>query len=128
MPEKLRKDPGQFVCPWKPFSLVTILTSALLLGGGYLTAQGAETWGVVTYVLICGTVGLMFTLAATAWGATISLTESARCGAWFVIFPPYVFYYAATRWKWMSQPSVLFLCGIGLAIGAILAGNQLLAP
>lgn len=122
-----RSDPKQYVCPWKPFSLATILSSAALLGGGYLTAQGGGLSWTIAYILICTTVGLMFTLAATAWGAVISLTESPTCGFLFVIFPPYMFYYGLTRWRWMSQPSVLFLCGVGLMIVSILTGRQLLA-
>jgi hypothetical protein len=127
LPPRPKSDPEQFVCPWKPFSLVTVVTSAGVVGGGYLAAHvGGMSW-IIAYVLICVTLGLMFTLAGTAWGAAIALTESPRCGIWFVIFPPYMFYYAATRWRWMSQPAVLFLCGMGLAVGAILGGKHLLA-
>lgn len=122
-----RKDPGQYVCPWRPFSLVTITASAGLLGSGYLLAQGGGLAGAMAYILVCTTAGLIFTLAATAWGAAISLTESPTCGVLFVILPPYSLYYGVTRWRWMSQPSILFLCGIGLAIGSIVAGRQLLA-
>ena len=122
-----RRDPGRYVCPWKPLSPATILTSALLLGGGYLMVQRGGLWGAIAYILICTSVGLMFILAATAWGALISLTESPTCGFLYVIFPPYMFYYGITRWRWMSQPSIVFLCGMGLAIGSILAGRQLLA-
>jgi hypothetical protein len=107
-------------------SLVTVAGSLALLAGGYLAARQLSTpWGLV-YVLTCVIVGLMLTLAATAWGVTIALAESPQCGTWFVLFPPYVLYYAATRWRWMAQPSILFLCGIGLAVGAILAGTPLL--
>lgn len=120
------RDPGQYVCRWTPLSLVTVAGSLALLAGGYLAARQLSTpWGLV-YVLTCVIVGLMLTLAATAWGVTIALAESPQCGTWFVLFPPYVLYYAATRWRWMAQPSILFLCGIGLAVGAILAGTPLL--
>jgi hypothetical protein len=122
-----RKDPGQFVCRWKPLSPTIVLFSLLLVGGGYWAARPAGINGAIAYVLVCTCLGIMLTLAAMAWGATISLTESPKCGAWFVIFPPYMFYYAATRWRWMAQPTILFLCGLGLAFGGIFAGNQLLA-
>ncbi len=72
-------------------------------------------------------VGLLFTLVAMAWGALISLTESPQCGLLFIVFPPYLFYYSITRWRWMSQPMVLFLCGLGLMAGAIVTGQWLLA-
>ncbi len=121
------RDPGRYVCPWKPFSGVTIAGSALLLATGFVLAQRGGLFWVITYVLFMTTVGLMFTLAATAWGAMISLTESPQCGALFVLFPPYMAYYGVTRWRWMAQPSILFLCGLGLIIGAILTGQHLLA-
>lgn len=121
------RDPGRYVCPWKPFSGVMIAGSALLLGAGFLLAQrGGLSW-VVAYILFTTTIGLMFTLAATAWGAMISLTESPQCGALFLLFPPYMAYYGITRWRWMAQPSILFLCGLGLVIGSILTGWHLLA-
>ncbi len=123
---KQRTDPGRYVCPWKPLSFVAIAGSLALLGGGYALAQGRGAEFATAYLLICVTAGLMLTLAGTAWGSTIALTESAKCGTLFVMFPPYMFYYAATRWRWMSQPSVLFLCGIGLAAASLLTGKHLL--
>lgn len=80
----------------------------------------------MAYLLVCVTLGLIMTLAATAWGSMIALTESARAGALFIVFPPYMFFYAATRWRWMAQPAVLFVCGITLAIVSIFAAKELL--
>lgn len=120
-----RNDPGQYVCRWRPFSLATIAGSIVVCGGGYWLAKGRiET--VMAYLMVCVTLGLIMTLAATAWGGVIALAESARTGALFIVFPPYMFFYAATRWRWMAQPSVLFVCGIALAIVSIFAAAQLL--
>lgn len=120
-----RIDPGHYVCRWRPLSLVTIISSALLCGGGYWLAIGRME-AVMAYLVINVSVGLIMTLAATAWGAVIALTESARAGSLFIVFPPYMFYYAATRWRWMAQPSILFVCGISLALTAIFAAARLL--
>lgn len=120
-----RKDPGQFVCRWRPFSLVTILGSAVVCGGGYWLAKG-RLEAVMAYLVVCVTVGLIMTLAAMAWASMIALTESARAGALFIVFPPYMVYYATTRWRWMAQPTVLFVCGIAVAIVSIFAAAELL--
>lgn len=119
------QDPGKYVCRWRPFSLATIVGSALVCGGGYWLATG-RLEAVMAYLLVCVTLGLIMTLAATAWGSMIALTESARAGTLFIVFPPYMFYYAATRWRWMAQPAVLFVCGIMLAIVSIFAAKELL--
>ena len=105
---------------------VTLGLSAVILVGGYLLVQHRDVWWIAAYVLLCSLSGLSLTLLATAWGAVISLTESPRCGAWFVVFPPYMFYYAATRWRWMAQPSSIFLTGAVLIAGGLLAGQHLL--
>ena len=78
LPPRPKNDPEQFVCPWKPFSVVTVVTSAGMVGGGYLTAQNGGMPWIIAYVLICVTLGLMFTLAGTAWGAAIALAEMKR--------------------------------------------------
>lgn len=119
----LRRDPGQFVCPWRPFSWMTILGSVLLWGGGYWLAQ-SRMEAVIAYLLVGVSVGLIMTLAATAWGGVIALTESPRAGTLFIVFPPYMFYYAATRWRWMAQPTVLFVNGIALTLATIAAAAQ----
>lgn len=125
-PPPKRRDPGQYVCSWRPLSPVATAASLVLSGGGYWWAQGRGIEWATAYILVCVTVGLMLTLAGTAWGSMIALTESGTCGTLFVMFPPYMFYYAATRWRWMSQPTILFVCGLGLAIASMLLGSRLL--
>jgi|GEM_PF-3822595 len=125
-PTLLPADPGRYVCSFRALTAVTTFATLVLLGGGYALVRGRDTNWIFGYVLFCVIIGLMQTLAATAWGAAIAMTESGRCGSLFVLFPPYMFYYAATRWRWMAQPSILFLSGLGLALGGLYAGVRLL--
>jgi hypothetical protein len=75
---------------------------------------------------IVGTLaGVVLTLLATAWGVAIVFADDTRSGLWFVIFPPYMVVYAMRRWRWMAQPSVMFLCGLALALGSLIAVQRL---
>lgn len=119
-------DPGQYVSKIPGLSWAILCVSLVPLAAGYVLASGRDLEGILAYMLVCTILGVMETLAATAWGAMIAATESGRAGSLFVVFPPYMFYYAATRWRWMAQPSILFLSGLGLAFGGIFAGRHLL--
>lgn len=70
--------------------------------------------------------GIVLTLLATAWGAAVAFADDVRRGIWFAICPPFVVYFAVVRWRWMAQPAVLFLCGLGLSLAAIYGGLGLL--
>lgn len=115
-------DPGRYVVPWKPFSWVTVLISMLISGGNYGLAQSDNPYAVIASLMIGTLLGLSFTLAATAWGTVICLIENPVKGLAFMVFPPYMVYYAITRWRWMSQPSVLFVCGFGVMAVALFVG------
>lgn len=119
-------DPGQYVCTIPALSWMIVVASLAPLAGGYLLVAGRDLEWILGYTVVCAIIGIMETLAATAWGAMIAMTESGRAGSLFVVLPPYMIYYAATRWRWMAQPSVLFLSGLGLAFGGIFAGRHLL--
>jgi hypothetical protein len=123
-PSVRRPDPGQYVLrsPW--YYPVLLGGAGLLYGLLVVFAQGVA--GILSLAIIGTLAGVVLTLVAMAWGVAIVFAEDTRKGLWFVIFPPYMAVYAALRWKWMAQPSVMFLCGLALA-GASLWTTQRLA-
>lgn len=115
-----KQRPEDYVWPrWWFHPLVMGTTLALLAGIAVLarTSLMAGTIGALAGALV----GLTATLIAHAWGVAIVFADSARRGFWFAVFPPYMVYYAVVRWQWMAQPTVLFLCGLVLAFGALFA-------
>lgn len=106
--------------------LVMGATLALLSGIAALARVSlmAGTIGALVGALV----GLTATLIAHAWGVAIVFADSSRRGFWFAVFPPYMVYYAVVRWQWMAQPTVLFLCGLVLAFGAVFAVRAVAPP
>jgi lysylphosphatidylglycerol synthetase-like protein (DUF2156 family) len=100
--------------PW--FVPVTLLGTAVLAAAMIVVVQ-RPPWGLLIGILGGSLIGLLMTLAAMAWAVAIVFADNARSGLWFVLFPPYMMVYAVRRWEWMAQPTVLFLCGVILAIG-----------
>ncbi len=108
-------DPGKMVVHGRWFYPVTLLVPIIVYGTGYALA-GRSTTGLLLFAVIGSLIGLMMTMIAMAWGSAIAFTDGTRAGLLFTIFPPYMPYFAATRWRWMAQPSVLFLAGLMLAV------------
>lgn len=110
--------------PW--FHGAVIGGTLVLFGLLYLLAF--PPWGAVVLAIVGSLLGLALTLISMAWGTAIAFTEGAWPGTWFVMFPPYMAWYAARRWRWMAQPTTVFLCGIGLATASLWVSLLLLQP
>ena len=119
-------DPGAMVVQGRWFYPVTLLVPVLVFVVGYAFARQSTT-GMLLFAVIGAMFGLVMTMIAMAWGSAIAFTDGTRAGLLFTIFPPYMPYFAATRWRWMAQPSVLFLTGLALAV-ATLWTVKLMAP
>ncbi len=113
-----RSSPEDYVWPrWWFIPLTLVITAALL---AILLAAGRISPLVGVLMALLGALGgLTATLIAHAWAMAIVFAESSRKGVWFAAFPPYMVYYAIVRWRWMAQPTVLFLCGLILAFGTM---------
>lgn len=108
------------------FYPVTLLTPVAVFALGYgLVTDSPLT--LLAFGLVGSMSGVVMTMIAMAWGVAIAFTDSTRAGLCFALFPPYVPYFAATRWRWMAQPTALFLAGLALAI-ATLWTVKLLTP
>ena len=118
-------DPGQYVLrsPW--FYPSVIGGTAGLFAALYSAAHGIA--GLLAFAIVGTLAGVVLTMIAMAWAVAIVFADDTRRGLWFVIFPPYMPVYAVLRWKWMAQPSVLFLCGLTLAIASLWTTQQLAA-
>lgn len=114
--------PAQYVLhqPW--YYPGVIGGSALLFG--LLFACSGSVWGLITLALVGTLTGVVMTLVATAWGVVIVFADNTRSGLWFVLFPPYMAVYAVRRWQWMAQPTVLFLCGVALAVASLWSAQR----
>lgn len=112
------------VGPW--FYPTVLGGSVTLFLGTYVGAS--SPMGILAFVLVNCLTGLVMTLLATAWGAAVAFAESARSGIWFAVFPPFMVVFAARRWRWMAQPSVLFLTGLALAIVSLWETQRLAPP
>jgi hypothetical protein len=121
-PVKPRVDPGSYVLRTGWFVPLTVLSTALAWLGIMLLVR-LPPWGLLAGVIGGALVGLMMTMAAMAWAVAIVFADDTRRGLWFVLFPPYMVVYAVQRWSWMSQPTILFLCGLVLAFGAPFAAT-----
>ena len=115
-----------FVRPQRLFHTAVIGTTLVLFG--MLYAFAFPPWGAIVLAVVGSLLGLALTLISMAWGTAVAFTEGAWQGSWFVIFPPYMAWYAARRWRWMAQPTTVFLCGVGLAAASLWVSLQLLQP
>lgn len=111
-----RGDPGDYVLRTRWFAPVVIAFTAVVAAGMVWAVQHPP-WGLVIGIVGGSLIGLMMTLTAMAWAVAIVFADDTRKGLWFVIFPPYMPVYAVQRWRWMTQPTILFLCGLVLALG-----------
>jgi MFS family permease len=98
----------------------------VLFGGcalvfGVLYALANSIAGLLALSLVGTLTGMVLTMIAMAWAVAIVFADDVKSGLWFVLFPPYMPLYAARRWRWMAQPSVMFLCGLALAAAASIA-------
>lgn len=111
-------DPSTMVIRGKWFYPVTLLgpISVFLIGYSLITDSPLT---LLAFGLVGSMTGVVLTMIATAWGAAIAFADSPRAGLWFTLCPPYMPYYAVTRWRWMAQPSVLFLIGLALAVATL---------
>lgn len=99
---------------------VTVGLTPVCMGVVLLMAWYAPFAGLIL-ALCSAMIGLAVTLVGMGWGSMIVFADSTRRGLWFAIFPPYMVYYAVTHWKTMRRPTILFLCGLVLAFGTVLA-------
>lgn len=115
---KTHGDPAKMILRGRWFYPLTLLLPIVVFAVGYGVATQSPTAPLI-FALVGSLTGLMMTMVAMAWGSAIAFTDSTRSGLLFTIFPPYVPYFAATRWRWMAQPSVLFLAGLSLAVATL---------
>lgn len=120
--EKL--DP--FVRPQHGFHVLVIGVTLAVFG--VLYALAIPPWGALVLAIVGSLLGLALTLVSMAWGTAVAFTEGAWQGSWFALFPPYMAWYAARRWRWMAQPTTVFLCGVGLAAASLWVSMLLLQP
>lgn len=126
-PAKTVGDPSAMVVRGRWFYPVTVLVPLLLFAAGYgLALQSLAGW--LTFALAGSLIGVMMTMIAMAWGAAMAFTEGTRTGLLFTMFPPYMPYFAATRWRSMAQPSILFLAGLGLAAATLWTAQRMVPP
>lgn len=114
-----KPDPGQYVLHW-PWYYPALFGGCALVFGVLYAASGSIR-GLLLFSIGGSLVGLVLTMIAMAWAIAIVFADDTRSGLWFVLFPPYAPLYAARRWQWMAQPTVMFLCGLALAAASILA-------
>lgn len=117
-PRKAGGDPAAMVVHGRWFYPVTVLVPVAVFAAGYLFAMQSTT-GLLLFAVVGALIGLVMTMIAMAWGSAIAFTDSTRSGLLFTIFPPFMPYFAVTRWRWMAQPSVLFLTGLALAVATL---------
>lgn len=97
-----------------------------LIAGTAAMTYGLPVWAQdsipksVAAVMIAAMVGLAGTLIGSGWGAAVAFAEGTKQGLWFALFPPYMIWFSLTRWSRMRQPTVVFLCGLTLALGVTL--------
>jgi hypothetical protein len=123
-PSPPKPDPGQYVLRWPWYYPTLIGGCGLLFAALYAASSGVA--GLLLFALGGSLGGLVLTLMAMAWAVAIVFADDVRSGLWFVLFPPYMPVYAVRRWKWMAQPTAMFLCGLAL-IAASLWMTQRLA-
>jgi hypothetical protein len=123
---KLNADPSAMVVRGGWFYPATLLGPLAVFAAGYAFITDSPLT-LLAFGLVGSMTGVVMTMIAMAWGVAIAFTDSTAAGLWFVLFPPYMPYFAATRWRWMAQPSVLFLTGLALAV-ATLWTVKLLTP
>jgi len=111
-------DPSSLVIRGGWFYPTTLLgpIAVYLIGYAFITDSPLT---LLAFGLVGSMTGVVMTMIATAWGVAIAFADSARAGLWFTLCPPYMPYYAVTRWRWMAQPSVLFLAGLALAVATL---------
>ncbi len=119
-PRKQRPEDYLWLRWW--FHPVVMGLTLVLLAGVVGVARMSSFAGAFAALLVA-LAGLTATMIAHAWGVAIVFADSPKRGLWFAMFPPYMVYYAVIRWNWMAQPTVLFLCGLALAFGAIYAAR-----
>jgi len=108
-----RGDPAMMAVQGSWYYPVTVLVPAAVFVMGYLFSTGSPM-ALLAFSLVGAMTGLVMTMIAMAWGVAIAFSDSAAAGLWFVLFPPYMPYFVAKRWRWMAQPTVLFLAGLML--------------
>jgi hypothetical protein len=118
-----KPSPDQYVLRWPWYYAALFGGCALLFGGLY--AMAGSIAGLLTLSLVGTLIGLVLTMIAMAWAVAIVFADDTRSGLWFVLFPPYMPFYAVRRWRWMAQPSVMFLCGLTLAAASLIATEWL---
>jgi hypothetical protein len=118
-------NPEQYVLAGRWYFPTVVGGTVALFGGLY--SLGGSFPGLLALVIVGILAGLIMTMIAMAWAVAIVFADDTRRGLWFVLFPPYAPVYAALRWKWMAQPTVLFLCGMGLVIATVWATQHLTA-
>ena len=114
-----KPNPARYVLHWRWFYPALFGGCALLFG--VLHAMANSVAGLLAFSLIGSLTGLVLTMIAMAWAVAIVFADDTKSGLWFVLFPPYMPFYAARRWQWMAQPSVMFLCGLALAAASLIA-------
>lgn len=115
-------DPSQYTLH-QPWYYPSVIGGSVLLFG-LLFACSGSFWGLLALALVGTLIGVVMTLVATAWGVAIVFADNTRSGLWFVLFPPYMAVYAVRRWQWMTQPTVLFLSGVALAVASLWSAQR----
>jgi hypothetical protein len=118
-----KADPGQYVLRWPWYYPVLYGGSAAVFGALY--AASGSVAGLMLFAIGGSLAGLVLTLIAMAWAVAIVFADDARSGLWFVLFPPYMPFYAVRRWRWMAQPTAMFVCGLALIAASIWMTDRL---
>lgn len=118
-----RNRPEDHLVRWRWFEAAvaagTLLTFGLLCAVSRVSGGLAPLWWGLGTLL-----GMAITFVGMSWGAVVALLDDAKRGLLYAVFPPYLVYLTIVRWRLLRQPTIVFLCGLGLAIVCLL---QLLA-
>jgi len=128
VPPKIRRKPtpDDYVCRNRWLTWLVCGSSLALFGGLFLFARTSLS-GIVTLAVIGTFAGAALTLVGMGWASVIALADDTKRGLLFVLLPPYMPWYAVTRWKWMAQPTLIFLTGALFVGASIWTSLELLA-
>lgn len=117
--------PQTYILPIPHFELLAGLGTSGLFGIFWLWAHAAPL--SIPYLVIAWVfLGIGLTLVGMGWATVIALADDPICGLLFSCLPPYLIWYSCTRWRLVSQPMTIFLCGVALCSASLWAGLEIL--